>query len=105
MQVRSCYIGCVEPSGGRRPDGLRSANVQVERPGPVSKPTTGRDSLTVTDAVVAASDGLPTQIRRSLTWDCGAEMARHAAVAATGLLVFFAHPHSDVRYEGGPLAD
>ncbi len=57
-------------------------------------PLTGRDSLTVTDAVIAATDGLPDQIRRSLTWDCGAEMARHAAVTATGLPVFFAHPHS-----------
>jgi IS30 family transposase len=57
-------------------------------------PLTGRDSLTVTDAVIAATDGLPAQIRRSLTWDCGAEMARHARVTATGLPVFFAHPHS-----------
>ena len=57
-------------------------------------PLTGRDSLTVTDAVIAATDGLPPQIRRSLTWDCGAEMARHASITATGLPVFFAHPHS-----------
>jgi IS30 family transposase len=55
---------------------------------------TGRDSLTVTDAVIAATDGRPAQIRRSLTWDCGAEMARHARVTATSLPVFFAHPHS-----------
>jgi IS30 family transposase len=57
-------------------------------------PLTGRDSLTVTDAVIAATDGLPAQIRRTLTWDCGTEMARHARVTATGLPVFFAHPHS-----------
>ena len=57
-------------------------------------PLKGRDSLSVTDAVIAATNGLPAQIRRSLTWDCGAEMARHAAVTATGLPVFFAHPHS-----------
>jgi transposase, IS30 family len=57
-------------------------------------PLTGRDSLSVTDAVIAATDGLPASIRRSLTWDCGTEMARHAAVTATGLPVFFAHPHS-----------
>src|SRR3954469_12853520 len=57
-------------------------------------PLVGRDSLTVTDAVIAATDGLPAAIRRSLTWDCGTEMARHAAVTATGLPVFFAHPHS-----------
>jgi IS30 family transposase len=57
-------------------------------------PLTGRDSLTVGDAVIAATNGLPPQIRRSLTWDCGAEMARHATITATGLPVFFAHPHS-----------
>jgi IS30 family transposase len=54
---------------------------------------TGRDCLHVGDAVIAATGGLPAQVRRSLTWDCGAEMARHASIAATGLSVFFAHPH------------
>ncbi len=44
--------------------------------------------------MIAATDGLPTEIRRSLTWDCGAEMARHATITATGLPVYFAHPHS-----------
>jgi IS30 family transposase len=57
-------------------------------------PLTGRDSLSVGEAVIAATHGLPPQIRRSLTWDCGAEMARHATITATGLPVFFAHPHS-----------
>jgi transposase, IS30 family len=57
-------------------------------------PLTGRDSLHVGDAVIAATHGLPAQIRQSLTWDCGAEMARHATITATGLPVFFAHPHS-----------
>ena len=54
----------------------------------------GRDALTVGDAVIAATGGLPASIRRPLTWDCGSEMARHATVTATGLPVFFAHPHS-----------
>ena len=57
-------------------------------------PLTGRDSLTVGEAIIAASGGLPAQLRRSLTWDRGTEMARHAAITATGLPVFFAHPHS-----------
>lgn len=57
-------------------------------------PLTGRDSLTVGEAVIAATGGLPAAIRRSLTWDCGTEMARHATITATGLPVFFAHPHS-----------
>jgi transposase, IS30 family len=55
---------------------------------------TGRDSLTVGEAIIAATGNLPAEIRRSLTWDCGAEMARHATITATGLPVFFAHPHS-----------
>jgi IS30 family transposase len=57
-------------------------------------PLTGRDSLTVTQAIIAAVGGLPTTIKRSLTWDCGTEMALHKEVTATGLPVFFAHPHS-----------
>ena len=36
-------------------------------------------------SVIAATGGLPAAIRRSLTWDCGAEMVRHATITATGL--------------------
>jgi IS30 family transposase len=57
-------------------------------------PLSGRDSLTVKDAIIAAVGDLPTSIKRSLTWDCGAEMALHKEVTATGLPVYFAHPHS-----------
>ena len=57
-------------------------------------PLTGRDSLTVSQAIISAVGGLPMSIKRSLTWDCGAEMALHKEVTATGLPVFFAHPHS-----------
>jgi IS30 family transposase len=57
-------------------------------------PLTGRDSLTVTQAIIAAVGGLPASVTRSLTWDCGSEMALHQDVTATGLPVYFAHPHS-----------
>jgi len=57
-------------------------------------PLTGRDSLTVTQAIIAAVGPLPASVKRSLTWDCGSEMALHKDVTATGLPVFFAHPHS-----------
>jgi IS30 family transposase len=45
-------------------------------------PLRGRDSLTVTDAVIAAVGGLPASIKRSPTWDCGSEMALHEQVDA-----------------------
>lgn len=39
--------------------------------------------------------GLPELVRKSLTWDQGTEMGRHAALTlATGLDVYFADPHS-----------
>jgi IS30 family transposase len=77
-------------------DGKSAVATLVER---VSRflilvPLTGRDALTVGEAVIAAVDGLPAAIKRSLTWDCGTEMARHATITATGLPVYFAHPHS-----------
>lgn len=57
-------------------------------------PLTGRDSSTVSQAIISAVGPLPSSIKRSLTWDCGSEMALHKDVTATGLPVFFAHPHS-----------
>jgi IS30 family transposase len=50
--------------------------------------------LSVGDAVIAAAGTLPAPIAKSLTWDCGAEMAGHARVTAAGLPVYFARPHS-----------
>jgi IS30 family transposase len=57
-------------------------------------PLSGRDALTVGDAVIAAAGTLPSQIAKSLTWDCGSEMAGHAKITAAGLPVYFARPHS-----------
>lgn len=57
-------------------------------------PLSGRDSLSVGDAVIAAAGTLPAQIARSLTWDCGSEMAGHTRITAAGLPVYFARPHS-----------
>ena len=38
---------------------------------------------------------MPQQLRRSLTWDQGAEMAQHAQLRIeTGLAVYFCDPHS-----------
>ena len=49
----------------------------------------------VRDAVARTVTALPEQLRRSLTWDQGAEMARHAQLRIdTGLQVYFCDPHS-----------
>ena len=59
-------------------------------------PGARRDSATVRDVVVAALAPLPPSLRRTLTWDQGAEMARHLEVAdALGMAaVYFCDPHS-----------
>jgi transposase, IS30 family len=50
---------------------------------------------TVRDALVQAMAILPAQLRRSLTWDQGKEMALHDQIAdALGMPVFFCEPHS-----------
>ncbi len=49
----------------------------------------------VTDSLVAALEQLPAQLRRSLTWDQGKEMALHAGITrALGMPVFFCDPHA-----------
>ncbi|WP_137158879.1 IS30 family transposase [Blastococcus sp. CCUG 61487] len=47
------------------------------------------------DAIAAQITTLPAQLRRSLTWDRGKELAQHAQLKIdTGLAVYFADPHS-----------
>ena len=61
---------------------------------PVALPD-GRDSAAVKDAVIGSVAGTPAGLRRSITWDQGAEMAQHAALTlATDIPVYFAHAHS-----------
>jgi transposase, IS30 family len=55
----------------------------------------GHDAAAIADAMTAAMGSLPGQLRRSLAWDQGGEMARHAQIAMdTGLEIFFCDPHS-----------
>jgi transposase, IS30 family len=55
----------------------------------------GHGAEAVRDAVAATIKDLPGQLRRSLTWDQGAEMAQHAQLRIdTALQVYFADPHS-----------
>src|SRR5436190_756175 len=55
----------------------------------------GHGAQAVRDAIASTITTLPQQLRRSLTWDQGAEMAQHAQLRIdTGLQVFFCDPHS-----------
>ena len=61
----------------------------------VHLPGRRHDAETVRDALVAAMAILPVQLRRSLTWDQGKEMALHDQIAeALGMPLFFCDPHS-----------
>jgi IS30 family transposase len=54
-----------------------------------------RDSRTVVDALSDAVRKLPTQLRGSLTWDRGVEMAEHKRfTVATDVQVYFCDPQS-----------
>jgi IS30 family transposase len=54
-----------------------------------------RDAETVRDALAATMTTLPAQLKRSLTWDQGREMAlAHEFSAAAGMPVYFCDPHS-----------
>ena len=49
----------------------------------------------VRDAIADSIETLPEQLRRSLTWDQGTEMAQHAQLRInTGLAIYFCDPHS-----------
>jgi IS30 family transposase len=53
-------------------------------------PLAGRGAEAVCDAIIAQITTLPEQLRRSLTWDQGAEMAQHAKLTIdSGLKVYF----------------
>ncbi|GLW13155.1 hypothetical protein Misp01_82830 [Microtetraspora sp. NBRC 13810] len=55
----------------------------------------GRGAEAVRDSIVKEITGLPEQLRRSLTWDRGTELAQHAQLRIdTGVQVYFADPHS-----------
>ena len=55
----------------------------------------GHGAEAVRDAIAETIMTLPAQLRRSLTWDQGAEMAQHAQLRIdTGLDIFFCDPQS-----------
>jgi IS30 family transposase len=55
----------------------------------------GHGAEAVRDGIAASITTLPEQLRRSLTWDQGAEMAQHAQLRIeTSLSIYFCDPHS-----------
>jgi IS30 family transposase len=55
----------------------------------------GHGAEAVRDAIASSVTTLPEQLRRSLTWDQGAEMAQHAQLRIdTGLAIYFCDPRS-----------
>jgi IS30 family transposase len=55
----------------------------------------GKSAEQVEVAMREAITALPVSLRRTITWDQGAEMTKHAAfTAATGIPIYFCDPHS-----------
>ncbi|MBU1801891.1 MAG: IS30 family transposase, partial [Actinobacteria bacterium] len=58
-------------------------------------PLAGYGAVAMKDALAASMITLPEQLRQSLTWDRGKELAQHAQFKIeTGIAVYFADPHS-----------
>lgn len=58
-------------------------------------PVAAKDATTVRKAFAAEIKTLPQALRRSMTYDQGAEMAQHKLFSRdTQMIVYFAHPHS-----------
>lgn len=56
---------------------------------------TGKNADGLAQALIDTITTWPQPFKASLTWDQGTELARHARITmATGMPVFFAHPHS-----------
>jgi IS30 family transposase len=71
---------------GRAPEALRDVGATAQRP---------LDGTHVVDQVAAHIGTNPVQLRRSLTWDRGLELAEHVRFSvATGVAVYFCDPRS-----------
>jgi IS30 family transposase len=61
-------------------------------------PLAGHRADAVRDAIAAKTTTLPEHLRKTLTWDQGAEMAQHTQLRIdTGVAIYFCDPHSPWR--------
>jgi hypothetical protein len=75
----------------------RMAGWGIEPPTKNGPALGGYGAVAMKDALALTIARLPEQLRRSLTWDRGTELAQHAQLKIeTGLPVYFADPHSPV---------
>lgn len=73
----------------------REEGYGVEQPIKNGPALSGYGAKSVREAIESTITALPDQLRRSITWDRGKEMAQHAQLKIdTGIEVFFADPHS-----------
>ncbi len=70
--------------------------IEGDSPAAKSRPArTGASAGAVRDAIAGTITTLPEQLRRSLTWDQGIEMAQHVQLRLdTGLQIYFCDPRS-----------
>ncbi|WP_245195277.1 IS30 family transposase, partial [Kocuria subflava] len=62
----------------------------------------GKSAEQVEAAMRAAISKLPSSLARTITWDQGAEMAKHAAfTTATGIPIYFCDPQADCQFLRG----
>ena len=55
----------------------------------------GKDTISVVSALIKQVQNLPLELRRSLTWDRGMELAQHKKfTVATNVQVYFCDPQS-----------
>lgn len=63
----------------------------------------GHSAIQVADAIVTYFGKLPAMFTKTLTWDRGVELARHASITArTGIDVYFADPYSPHQLQPPP---
>jgi IS30 family transposase len=98
LGLGSSAIGTLVERSSRFTILLHLPRMEGHQQGPRAKngpPLAGHGAEAVRKAIVHSMTALPEQLRQSLTWDQGAEMAQHAELRTdTGLTIYFCDPQS-----------